>query len=181
MSPSHRPNGNVEGLSRLLLAPFLHRMAMVHQSSFPARPVVERYTADSSALVNAIHFEGVVTQLFGAMEQWSQPDAPIEVVTSPAGDMTSIVMVEHHPLDVERDLALWGMSANGNGARPRAAHHEGLKRCREIIEAMGGEIWSAPRHGGSALVLNVPRVSSRGRLLRIAPWLRRRRHLRAAA
>lgn len=180
-----RPSSSVarlsfDGIGRVLLRPFLHKMALMHMSSHPWRSIVESHELPGAAVAHPLNLEYVLANIFNTMERWSDRDAPIEVKTAPVGNLASIVLVDHHRWSVERELDMWNLRSpeacnGGSHAETPGPQALGLAQCREIIEAMGGEVWSAPRRDGSALVLTVPRVAGRGRLLRLTSRFRKRR------
>jgi hypothetical protein len=148
-----------EDFRRGLLQPLLHDIAERHKLSHPGRAVIETYLPSGRVRAQTLEewsrLEHAVTNVLANIEAGAATGDPIEIITGHDGDNATIAIVDHHRGgEVERDLALWHTQAHGEDEE--SGGFPGLRACRETLESIGAEMWSAFRPGGSVLFITIP-------------------------
>ncbi|HET7704273.1 MAG TPA: ATP-binding protein [Candidatus Limnocylindrales bacterium] len=96
------------------------------------------------------YVEQVVRNLIANAAKYSQPPAPIEVAVGLDGDAITVRILDRGiGVDEETSQRAFELFYRTRAAtRFAAGAGIGLFVCRQLVEAMGGEVWMRPRDGG---------------------------------
>ena len=96
------------------------------------------------------YVEQVVRNLIANAAKYSQPPAPVEVAVARDGDAIAVRILDRGiGVDEETSERAFELFYRTRAAtRFAAGAGIGLFVCRQLVEAMGGEVWMRPRDGG---------------------------------
>ena len=133
----------------------LRRTIDAEAGRMPDRRFVVEFPADLGLVTGEeTYVEQVARNLLTNAAKYSNPPAPIRI-TGEMGDGEVVVRVLDEGIgitdeDAEHAFELFYRSTTAT--RTASGAGIGLFVCRQLIEAMGGRIWAAPREGGGSEV-----------------------------
>jgi hypothetical protein len=162
--------GAAPGFRRFRLESVLARAIRRHNLRYPARTF--RVVGHSShlALAEPSWMDLVLALLLNDAERHIPQGHAFEIDSFDDGENCSIAFVDQTGGDhLERSLGLWDFQDQGEDLANKSIRGSGMSLSlgRQLVESMHGEVWCGHRrHGGSALVISLPRAR-RGKVVRL--------------
>jgi signal transduction histidine kinase len=146
------------GRAQVPLHSVLRRVVTDHKRRHPSRTF--EITGDSPVFAtgNSTWIQLAIANLISNAEKVTPGELPIQVSLRQEGDKALVVILDQgHALTPDLYQGLWdiyskgapeGIEVSGSGI--------GLSLCKELVAAMGGEVWAGPRsHGGSGFAISL--------------------------
>ena len=154
---------------RFRLQSVLARTIRLHRLRYPERTFEVGGHSSHLALAEPRWMDLVLALLLNNAERYAQPGHAFELDSFDDGDKCSIAFIDPSGGGhLERSLGLWDLYDPMDDTSDEDAGGSGISLSlgRQLVESMHGEVWCGRRrHGGSAVVISLPRARRRARVV----------------